>query len=46
MKTTLRASLVLFLALTLLTGVAYPLLVTGLGQALFPAQAAGSLLSP
>ena len=44
MKTTLRASLVLFLALTLLTGVAYPLLVTGLGQALFPAQAAGSLL--
>ncbi len=44
MKAMLRASLVLFLALTLLTGVAYPLLVTGLGQALFPAQAAGSLL--
>lgn len=44
MKTTLRASLVLFLALMLLTGIAYPLLVTGLGQALFPVQAAGSLL--
>lgn len=44
MKTLLRASLVLFFSLTLLTGVAYPLLVTGLGQVLFPAQAAGSLL--
>jgi len=40
----LRPALVLFLALSLLTGLAYPLLTTVLAQALFPAQAAGSLL--
>ena len=39
-----RPALVLFAALTLVTGVAYPLLVTGAAQALFPAQAAGSLV--
>ena len=44
MKHTLRPLLTLFLALSLLTGLAYPLLVTALGQALFPAQAAGSLV--
>lgn len=44
MKNTLRPALVIFLLLTLLTGVAYPLLVTGLAQSLFPAQAHGSLL--
>ena len=44
MKNILRPALVLFLALTLLTGVAYPLLVTGLAQLLFPDQAAGSLI--
>ena len=44
MKNTLRPLLVLFLVLTLLTGVAYPLLVTGLAQSVFPAQAHGSLL--
>jgi K+-transporting ATPase ATPase C chain len=44
MKTTLRPTLVLFVLLSLLTGLAYPLLVTALGQALFPAQAAGSLI--
>ena len=44
MKTILRPALVLFLALTLLTGVAYPLVVTGAAQLLFPAQAAGSLV--
>lgn len=44
MKTILRPALVLFLALSLLTGLAYPLLVTSLGQALFPSQAAGSLI--
>lgn len=35
----------LLLALTLVTGVAYPLLVTGLAQWLFPAQANGSLVT-
>ena len=44
MNPILRPALVLFTALTLLTGVAYPLLVTGIGQAVFPAQAAGSLV--
>ena len=44
MKTILRPALVLFLALTLLTGVAYPLVVTGAAQLLFPVQAAGSLV--
>jgi K+-transporting ATPase ATPase C chain len=39
-----RPALVLFAALTLVTGVAYPLVVTGAAQALFPAQAAGSLI--
>jgi potassium-transporting ATPase KdpC subunit len=40
----LRAALVLLGALTLITGVAYPLLVTGVAQAAFPRQANGSLL--
>jgi K+-transporting ATPase ATPase C chain len=34
----------MLLALTLLTGVAYPLVVTGVAQLLFPAQANGSLI--
>ncbi|HTQ04666.1 MAG TPA: potassium-transporting ATPase subunit KdpC [Polyangiaceae bacterium] len=40
----LRPALVVLALLTLLTGVAYPLLVTGVAQAAFPAQANGSLL--
>lgn len=40
----LRPAISLFLLLSLLTGIAYPLLVTGLAQVLFPAQAGGSLL--
>jgi K+-transporting ATPase ATPase C chain len=40
----LRPVLVVFAALTLVTGVVYPLVVTGAAQALFPAQAAGSLV--
>jgi K+-transporting ATPase ATPase C chain len=43
--TTLRPALVLFLLLTVLTGLLYPLLVTGLAQLLFPHQAAGSILT-
>jgi potassium-transporting ATPase KdpC subunit len=44
MTSLFRPALVLFLLLTLITGVAYPLLVTGIAQVAFPGQAAGSLL--
>lgn len=44
MNNIIRPLLVLSVALTLATGVAYPLVVTGAAQALFPAQAAGSLI--
>jgi len=40
----LRPALVSFLLLTLLTGVAYPLIVTGIGQGLFADEANGSLI--
>src|SRR5215468_5078650 len=39
----LRPALLVLIALTGITGVAYPLLVTGLSQLLFPRQANGSL---
>ena len=42
--THLRPALVVLALLTLLTGVAYPLLVTGIAQAAFPSQANGSLV--
>lgn len=44
MISTFRPALVLFAALTLATGVIYPLAVTGAGQALFPHQATGSII--
>ena len=44
MKTFLSA-IRLFIALTILTGVIYPLLVTGLAKAVFPRQAGGSLVT-
>ena len=40
----LRPLLVLFLALTVLTGLIYPLAVTGIGNVLFPREARGSLI--
>ncbi|HET7366984.1 MAG TPA: K(+)-transporting ATPase subunit C [Gaiella sp.] len=40
----LLPALVAFLFLTLLTGVAYPLAVTGIAQAVFPGRADGSLV--
>src|ERR1035437_4982198 len=44
MKNILRPALVFFFVLTLVTGVLYPLVVTGTAQLLFPAQAGGSLI--
>ncbi|MFM2043290.1 MAG: potassium-transporting ATPase chain [Pseudomonadota bacterium] len=40
----LRPALTLLLALTVLTGVAYPLAVTGIARVAFPDQASGSLI--
>ncbi len=40
----LRPALVLFTVLTLVTGLLYPLLVTGVAQVVFPHQANGSLI--
>jgi K+-transporting ATPase ATPase C chain len=44
MTSIVRPALVLFVALSAVTGVAYPLAVTGIAKAMFPAQAAGSLI--
>jgi len=41
----LRAALGMMIAFTLLTGVAYPLTVTGVAQLAFPRQADGSILT-
>ena len=40
----LRPALLIFLALTLVTGLIYPLVVTGIAQLAFPRQANGSIL--
>jgi potassium-transporting ATPase KdpC subunit len=40
----LRESLVMFVALTLLTGIAYPVVITLIAQIVFPYQANGSLI--
>lgn len=45
MRTRLRPAAVLLALLTVLTGVAYPLLVTALARVLFPWQAHGSVLT-
>lgn len=39
-----RPALTLFVVLSLVTGLAYPLVVTGIAQSVFPAQANGSLI--
>jgi K+-transporting ATPase ATPase C chain len=40
----LRQSVMLLLLMTVITGVAYPLVATGLAQVIFPGQANGSLI--
>ncbi|MBY4866545.1 potassium-transporting ATPase subunit KdpC [Burkholderia sp. Bp9017] len=45
MKTVIRPVLVLFALLTVITGGIYPLVVTVIGQAVFPWQSNGSLLT-
>ena len=44
MSTYLRPAILMTLVMTVLTGLIYPLVVTGLAQALFPRQANGSLI--
>lgn len=44
MNNVLRPAILLLLSLTVLTGIAYPFIVTGVAQVIFPAQARGSLV--
>ncbi|HEV7817074.1 MAG TPA: potassium-transporting ATPase subunit KdpC [Janthinobacterium sp.] len=44
MSSTIRPAAVLFASMTLICGVVYPLVVTGIGQLVFSNQAAGSLI--
>lgn len=43
-KTALRPAIVLTLLFAVLLGIAYPLVLTGIGQVIFPSQANGSLI--
>jgi len=45
MKSLIRPALMILLIFTLLTGVIYPLVVTGVAQLVFPHQANGSLIT-
>ena len=44
-RSQLKPALILFGILAILTGLAYPLLITGVAQVIFPAQSNGSLIT-
>ena len=45
MKNQLRPALTIFALLTIITGVIYPLMVTGVSQVLFPSRSNGSIIT-
>lgn len=45
MNAVLRPAIILLIAFTVITGIAYPLAVTGVAKVLFPSQSAGSLIA-
>jgi K+-transporting ATPase ATPase C chain len=45
MLSQLRPAIVVFIILTLITGGAYPLVITGIAQGVFPSQANGSVMT-
>ena len=45
MRAHVRAAIVSLIAFTVVTGIVYPLIVTGIAQVIFPSQANGSLIA-